>query len=520
MKKFIAVILTILMLLSTAGLAFASYEEYPTVYVIGAHKNEIFNAQGKKIYPLQADTKAIIKSAVVPCLEKLAFGTAKDDYSELAKEITQALYPVFGEVILDKNGDVSNGSYTMFYTSTENVEGKTSGYGVWDARFWYDWRESPLKTAKELKLHIDNVIAATGKTKVQLIGRCYGANVIAAYLELYKDHAKKYISDVSYYSSSVMGIDFMSALYAGEVYLDDRAIDNFLDYYIENEGLIEDDEGAALVSVLVDILREVKVLGLTGDKLLDFINVFKDDLMPAIIRSTVGGWLSYWSMNTPERYEKARDYIFNTEDVKKEYAGFIAKADEFYYKVQVNVIDTMKELHSAGINFYNFTKYNFPEVPVYDGATAQGDADTTVFRQSFGATASDYNEVLSKEYLDAVSLENLKYISPDKKIDASTCLFPDKTWFIKDLHHDYFGPLQDMSMEIMRYDMTVDNEKYPQFLTHTGKGDVVVNELIPTVGTDEDFEKPESNIFATLIRFITAIVNYLTKLIKEGFPKK
>lgn len=196
MKKIISIVLVLLMIMSMATVAFASYEEYPTVYVIGAHKNEIFNAEGKKIYPLDADVKAIIKSAVVPCLEELAFGTAKGDYSELAKEITTAIAPVFSEVILDKNGDVSNGSYTMFYTSTENVEGKTSGYGVWDARFWYDWRESPIKTAAELKTHIDNVIKATGKSKVQLIGRCYGANVIAAYIELYKEHAKKYVSDI------------------------------------------------------------------------------------------------------------------------------------------------------------------------------------------------------------------------------------------------------------------------------------------------------------------------------------
>ena len=76
-----------------------------------------------------------------------------------------------------------------------------------------------------------------------------------------------------------------------------------------------------------------------------------------------------------------------------------------------------------------------------------------------------------------------------------------------------------MSMEIMRYDMTVDNEKYPQFLTHTGKGDVV-NELIPTVGTDEDFEKQESNIFEKLIKFVTAMLNWFAKLFKDGFTKK
>jgi hypothetical protein len=104
-------------------------------------------------------------------------------------------------------------------------------------------------------------------------------------------------------------------------------------------------------------------------------------------------------MTTPELYEKARDYIFATDELRKEYAGFIEKADDFHYDVQLKVIDTMKELDEAGINFYNFTKYNFPEVPLYEGARAQGDADTTVFRQSFGATASDYNEVFQRNIL-------------------------------------------------------------------------------------------------------------------------
>ena len=55
----------------------------------------------------------------------------------------------------------------------------------------------------ELKNYIDRVTAATGKDKVQLIGRCYGANVIATYLELYKEHAKQHISDISYFSFEI-----------------------------------------------------------------------------------------------------------------------------------------------------------------------------------------------------------------------------------------------------------------------------------------------------------------------------
>ena len=113
--------------------------------------------------------------------------------------------------------------------------------------------------------------------------------------------------------------------------------------------------------------------------------------------------------------------------------------------------------------------------------------------------------------------ENKKYISPDLKIDASTCLFPERTWFIKDLHHDFFGPLQEMSMELMRYDTTVDNEKYPQFLTCTGENTTDDSSLFPTTGTDEDATKPKDSIAGSLIRFITAIFNLFTELLKGNF---
>ena len=514
MKKALSLLLSVILVFSLALPAFAAEsDENPTVYVIGAHKNDLYNAEGEQIFPIEADVGNIIKEALLPCLEKLAVGMLTDDFSDYAEEFNSSMAPIYEDLILDKNGNVSNGSYTRFYSSTENVQGKTSGYDVWDARFWYDWRESPIKTAKELKIHIDNVLDATGKSKVQLIGRCYGANVIAAYLELYTDHAKQHVSDVSYYSSSVLGIDFMSALFSGEIVLDDKAITNFVNYYMENRELIENTETAELVSATVELLRMIKLLGLTGDALVEFVELFKADLLPLLLRNSYGGWLSYWSMVTPERYEQARDFVFNSEELKKEYAEFIEKADEFHYTVQLNATETMLELKNAGINFYIFAKYNYPEIPLYEGATAQGDADTTVLRQSFGGTASEYDTVLSQEYLDGVSQENLKYISPDKKIDASTGLFPETTWYIKNLHHDYFGPLHSMSIEIMRYDLDGDCEKYPRFLTHTGNGEELENVLFPTEGTDEDYAKPADNALISLFRFLTAFFNFIRGLI-------
>lgn len=510
MKKILSVLLCLLIASACLAPAFATEpEEYPTIYVIGAHKNDIYNAQGETVYPLNADLGAIIKETLGPCLKELAKGMITDDYTSYAEEFNASWSPIFKDLILDKNGDVTNGSYTRFQTETDHLKGKTSDFGVWDCRFWYDWRESPIKTAHELKAHIDTVMELTGKDKVQLIGRCYGANVIATYLELYKDHAKSCISDISYYSSSLMGVDFMSALFSGQVKLENDAMANFLDFYINERDAVGDENVAGLVTALTELLAEAEMLGVTGDAFMSFLDKFKDDLFPLIIRNTFGGWLSYWSMVTPELYEEARDYIFNTDEIRAEYAGFIAKADEYYYTVAVNALDTMQEMKDAGINFYIFVKYNFPEFPLYEGATAQGDADTTVYRQSFGATAADYDEVFSDEYLASVSPENMKYISPDKKIDASTCMFPDTTWFIKDLHHNYFAPVEKPSVEIMRYDLTVDSEKYPQYMINVNDATLDIFE-----GTDEDYDKPDRSFFEVYFDFVKAFFNLVINLIK------
>ena len=174
-----------------------------------------------------------------------------------------------------------------------------------------------------------------------------------------------------------------------------------------------------------------------------------------------------------------------------------------------DLLYTMLEMKDAGINFYIFAKYNFAEFPLYEGATAQSDADTPVFRQSFGATCAEYNKVLSEEYLASVSTDNLKYISPDRIIDASTCLFPETTWFVKDLHHNYFAPLENPSVEIMRYDITVDSEKYPQYMENVENAS-----LTPLMVTDEDLNKTENNYFTALFDFMKAFFNLIVNLIK------
>lgn len=505
-KKLLALTLSIIMMLSLAMPAFAAEEvpEYPTIYVTGAKTNNIY-LDGEKVFPKNADEMQIIKDALAPCLEKLAKGLVTGNYDEYVDEFYNAMAPMFEGATLDKNGLPSNGSSPEYHSSTVEVSDKQSGYGIWDFRFWYDWRLSPVTIAAEMKAYIDRVIETTGKDKVQLVGRCLGANMIAAYLHYNKDHAAQYVSDVSYFASSALGIDYMSAIYTGNFVLEPEAIDNFLEYFMESEDLIEDSDTSILILTMVEFFKQIKLLGITGKALVKLVDQFKGELIPKIVRETLGTWPSYWAMVTEECYEEARDFIY--KDLKDEYAGMIEKTDKYHYDVQKNLIKDMEDLKAAGVNFCIFAKYGFPEIPVYEGATAQSDSSTTLYRQSFGARSAAYGKILDEQYINTA--KEKKYISADKVVDASTCLFPETTWFVRDLHHDHFGQLEGMSMEIMRYDLDGDSEKYPRFLCIKDGG------LAP-VDFKEENVKEEENIFASAIRFFTALINFIVKLLNQN----
>ena len=114
-------------------------------------------------------------------------------------------------------------------------------------------------------------------------------------------------------------------------------------------------------------------------------------------------------------------------------------------------------------------------------------------------------KTLSEEYL---SDKDPKYISPDKQVDASTCLFPEKTWFINCLKHSSYHDSLDELSDIILYsseEVTVDTlEKYPRFLKFDYKSESV-----------SENKAENNNIF---IRFFKAILDFFETL-KKFFSK-
>ena len=181
------------------------------------------------------------------------------------------------------------------------------------------------------------------------------------------------------------------------------------------------------------------------------------------------------------------------------------------FPIQIPFTENVREQMENGIEVSNIVKYGLQSVPLTKSSDELADGTVTVFESSFGATVALTEETLSDEYIEnAIQTGNGKYISPDKQIDASTCILPERTWFIKDLGHKVFpscvnGLVSDI---INNEGFTVySSPEYPQYLVC----DVESNTLTPM--TEENMNTTDRwNV--TFFEALKAFIENLSKLIK------
>jgi hypothetical protein len=124
-----------------------------------------------------------------------------------------------------------------------------------------------------------------------------------------------------------------------------------------------------------------------------------------------------------------------------------------------------------GINTAVIAEYGCTVIPLTSDNNRMSDGTILTAAESFGATCAEVDGTLGEGYTQAkVCACGKNHVSADNQIDASTCAFPDITWFAKYLRHSeeakYFATLIDL---IIYNDgqMTVwDYEEYPQYLVN------------------------------------------------------
>ena len=531
MKKIISLLLAVLMVVSMAAPAMAidvsnPALDNPLVYIRGAGK-ELYRyaedgtiSEDEVIYPVTFDTEAIL-DALLPITEDLVSGMLTDDYSEYVDTVYNVFAPIFEDVVLDNNGNVK---FPSVNGTQDPIDSRPGNYKVWHNNFGFDFRLSLLDTADELKAYIEQTYKASGNRKVAVLGRCLATNLMAAYLTKYPDHARQYISNIILYVPATEGVDFISKLFSGKLEIQAGNIDAFVEYLVEGKALIEDPTLSAFVTVLVEMLNYAKVLGLGIDAFQILVDRLQGELIPKLGLASFLSFPSYWAMVNEEDYEDAKKLVFAGQE--EEYAGLIEKIDDYHYNVQKGFTKRLEALVNDGIPVSVIAKYNIPNIPLSEASNELGDFMASTNQLSYGATCAPYGKVLTQSYID--SLADKKYLSPDFKVDASTCLFPDNTWFMKNNLHDDFpddgNRLIKMLVDTQGKATVFDNAEWPQYVEYIPVEGAEEGIFIPLEGTDADNEKPEEGSgeerFSIFIRFFTAILNFFTKLFNGELFKK
>lgn len=521
MKKLISILLAAIMLFSFAVPAFAlgGNEKAVNVYLYG-YGGSLYDETGKQTYPVNLDLANGLKAILSDLLKNLAKGMIFGDYDEYCDQIYNLIAPAYADLKLDKNGEATDDNGNPYYglkqSPLELTGHSNSKFDGGYYRFDYDWRLSSEYNGELLEKFIDIVAKKEGATKVNLIGRCLGGNIISAYLQNASQESLDMLNKVIMYIPSTIGVDFIGALFSGNITLDPDAVDNYVKYSLaDNDILGGDDELAQMLTVFVEFVNEAHILGIGTDVVEKIVQDIKYNALARVLRDSYATFPSFWSMVGDEYIDDALELCFPTKALQDEYAGLISKAKSYNENVQLNAYDTMKALSAKGVDIMVLSKYNFANFPLSENARAQSDSTASTTATSFGAVTSNFGETLSDKYLNSISKENRKYLSADNMIDASTCLFPEKTWFAKNLNHADFPDSVDKLMNtfLNTENMTVDTyEEYPQFMKYDEETDTL--SLVTGLDDGDLIKKDTGKKVSAFIRFFTLIFNLIAKLFR------
>lgn len=462
-KKILSIMLCLVMVFAMAVPAFATTERYPTIYVPGIASSYIYaDVNDTSTYinvPDKDEFTAMMQNEIAPALVVYA---ADGDADNLAHKISKEINIAFADWFNNPDGTPKdNAGVIRKYPTSINENSRLT--------FHYDWRGDPFVLAAELNDYINYVIETSGIDKVALTSHSMGSIVILTYLSIYGDDK---IAGIVLDTPVIDGVAYVGDLLCGEAEITSEAISTFLKSVM---GATEYEE---LASSSLDILEMAGVS--------DLASSFLDDTMkkigPVFFRETLvpmfGCWLVIWAMCPENKVEQAIDFVFGdtTDEDALILKEKIVNYNELVRKYKKDILVNFDEQGRLAV----LSRYGYSALPVSASWDLLGDSVVETKSNSFGATTAVVGDYFDDEYLKG---KDMKYISPDKTVDASTCLFPEKTWFIKDLLHTEASATENLKNQLLfgEDEATCDNFSMPRFILYNvSDGSFTADDSVPT----------------------------------------
>ena len=511
MKKTVKALISLLLCLTVAFcsvLPSFAFEPKTAFIVVSGMNTFPLYLDSEKVYP--TPTKTIAKAAAKILLPLVGFFTDKD-YDKLGDALFPAVSEAFDTIACNTDGSskydvttdvfpLSAGNYPeSFAEETKDeagiVKAGMDAFGEDNTYFFnYDWRLDPLKHADDLNKFIKNVKAQTKCDRVALAAFSMGGTVICSYLYKY---GSSDVDSVSLCSTAFQGTSCMGSMFSGDLEIGTYGLIRRMAQLTRNDFLDE------LIMFLNDGLDAYGIDDAVDGLINTLIENLSDRLYRELIIPMFGYMPGLWALVEDEKFEEAKDFMLGNAD-----PALIKTIDEYHYNVQSKAYDILKAAESD-TSIYITAQYNMQGLPVSETSTdSNNDFLIDVNYASGGAVCSKLGETLPDSYVQAKNCGH-DHLSADGQIDASTCMFPEQTWFIRDMAHvDYpVGESADFIIWLAASDkqLTVqDSEKYPQFM----KYDSSENTLSPVT---PELLKP------TVVEYIFAFLSKLVSLSAKIF---
>lgn len=503
LKSFLCCILAVIMVLSSGAVAFAKEDVTPVVSVHGMGGSGLYkNPNTDKEEAVAGFSIANLLGTGGLLSQLLAVSRGENvNTDKIISQISDFMSP-YQDIALDKNGNtMQNIGIKNYWTDSlanhpgyiENassnepaicrqIADKIGAKNVF--AFNYDWRLDACENAKKLNTFIDGVKKQTGKNKVTIVSGSEGTVVASAYIDAYK--SKNDIERLVFVNGAFNGVNVTKA-FKQDVVFDKEVIMAYLreiciTYNNKDMDLtslkllvgILDTQIENLCSYLNDIASKPKKLN----------KVYNEVLKPLGTIPALWEFIPYNDFNACVNKMSSIGFLDKSSGLYKKISR--------YHKVQGRLQSNLKQLKNKGVEIAIIANYGTPAIPFTSAYNKQADILIDSDLQSVGATIANYGTQLDKSG---------KYISDDKIIDASTCLFPNNTWFVKGIQHMNFWYNTEATDFLAELVVTKADLNVKSIEKNTGTGQFIgtdKNQNIISVGKDNtlsffsDIEKASS----------------------------
>jgi hypothetical protein len=398
----------------------------PVIIIPGIGQSKVILADGngnriKNAWPVEIDTKAVIEELKGSLMKMMLFRKDAGFSDKIAAIVHDACQPLS----LNADGTKKNNAIPVTYgrsvaECSENdrkfiykmIPMESLGEKIGEDRlfyFAYDPFGDAYDTASRLDAFVASVKEQTGSEKVDFICVSLGGVVLRAYLDLFgsKNEVRKVVNIVS----ALDGSSLIADVFEDRLLLDDPA------------SLLTSLGGkAASLASMAGMLPEEVTKNTIGKALREL----KDSL---IFNCTM-----MWGSIPVKRMDAILGKHPDMNDVLREKIVRL-------YDFSKNFPDAAKKLSADGMEFYQICGCGNTIFPVCLSKDVPADGIVDVTSASLGATSE----------------------TADASPDASTCAFPENTWFFNSMSHED-AAYNDVLLSLVT-DIITDGDTgvYPQF---------------------------------------------------------